>query len=303
MPRNRYSHRGRKSHQQPLPLHYGAKTCTHSSQGHSQRRADASKGKESRFYFGSLRSDPKAQSCAEFDARIRSEARIRTQASTAANASYGGSGHSKEGSKSSIDERIQRFVIHPPLLVSLCSGEVKLTTPLHTDTTTSYTADILSSASSKLVSTRDTLFKRLEKATPESLVDPSTRNLRASLAKPLRPTPALVSLRAIVEKEGQVLSALKKEHGSLNSSINSLVSEILQMPSQGQGNGKEKEGGRIQLHQAHMGKVKEMAREISVLGVEEVREMEVETKAQAKKRAEIASFFKGLDEDEEEEGE
>lgn len=75
------------------------------------------------------------------------------------------------------------------------------------------------------------------------------------------------------------------------------------MPSQGQGNGKEKEGGRIQLHQAHMGKVKEMAREISVLGVEEVREMEVETKAQAKKRAEIASFFKGLDEDEEEEGE
>lgn len=52
------------------------------------------------------------------------------------------------------------------------------------------------------------------------------------------------------------------------------------------------------MHHVHMAKVREMAREVAVLGAEEVRDMEVENKAEAKKRARIASFFKGLDEDE-----
>lgn len=96
---------------------------------------------------------------------------------------------------------------------------------------------------------------------------------------------------------------LKKEYASLNSSIGSFAGEILQVPSQGQGNreGREKEGEvqgeRLQLHLVHIAKVTEMAGEISVLGAEEIREMDVENKAQAKKRAEIARFFQGLDED------
>ncbi|TID15541.1 hypothetical protein E6O75_ATG07869 [Venturia nashicola] len=164
---------------------------------------------------------------------------------------------------------------------------------------TSYTTDLLSSASSKLVSTRDYLLKRLDMATPESLLDPSIRNLRVSLAKPLLPTPAILFLRELVEKEERVLLDLKKEYGSLNSSIGSLVSEILQTPSQVSGKEGEVQGGRYQLHQVHMAKVKEISKEISMLGAEEVGEMEVESKNEAKRRAKIAQFFMALDEDDE----
>lgn len=87
----------------------------------------------------------------------------------------------------------------------------------------------------------------------------------------------------------------------MNSSINSLIGEILQVPGPNVGNGKERErevqGGRIQMHQVMMGKIKEMAREISVLGAEDVKEMEEENKGEAKKRAKIAEFFTTLDEE------
>lgn len=51
------------------------------------------------------------------------------------------------------------------------------------------------------------------------------------------------------------------------------------------------------MHQVMMGKIKEMAREISVLGAEDVKEMEEENKGEAKKRAKIAEFFTTLDEE------
>lgn len=75
----------------------------------------------------------------------------------------------------------------------------------------------------------------------------------------------------------------------------------MQVPSPNVGNGKEMEkevqGGRVQMHQVMMGKIKEMAMEISVLGAEDVKEMEEENKGEAKKRAKIAEFFTTLDEE------
>ncbi|QDS76366.1 hypothetical protein FKW77_003255 [Venturia effusa] len=168
------------------------------------------------------------------------------------------------------------------------------------DTTTFYATDLLSSASSKLFSTRDTLIKRLEAATPETLLDPSIRNLRASLCKPLQPPATITSLRSSIEREQQILSSLQKEYDALTSSIDSLVEEIVQIPSQSNASSegeKKVQSERVRMHRVMVARTAELAREISVLGAEEVREMEEEDKAEAKTRERITKFFAGLDGD------
>lgn len=156
---------------------------------------------------------------------------------------------------------------------------------------------MLSSASTKLISTRDTLLERLDSATPETLLTPSSKILRAQLEKPLLPTPAISSLRSLVDHEQQLLSDLNREHTAITGEVSLLTAEIFNQNNR-LGNGKEKQGARIQLDQALVAKVQELNREIDVLGDEEIKELEKEKKVEAQKKAKIAEFFQALDEEE-----
>jgi hypothetical protein len=168
------------------------------------------------------------------------------------------------------------------------------------ETTTAYATSLLSEASAKLVSTRDSLIKRLNDASTDTLLSASEKNLRTQLAKPFPSTPNITALKTVVDREAAALALLKKDYSAVTGEINALAREIFDTnDSQGQG-GMQKGPyiPRTKLDQELLEKVRQIQNEIAVLGDEEIKELEKEKKVAKNKKLKIAQFFMGLDEDE-----
>ena len=135
-------------------------------------------------------------------------------------------------------------------------------------------------------------MKRLDDAAAETLLSTSVKNLRAQIVKPFPSTPTIISLKTIVDREEHRLAEGKKDYEAVVKEINFLLITMFP-PTDGCGN----QGAKEQLDQALVAKVTEFNKGIEILGNEEIKELEKEEKIERKKRAKIAEFFVGLDEE------